>query len=383
MDSDEYPGEDHILIKNATLVVVDAPNNMEFGIDLNSWDIKNNKKYMGVKFIPPGFRFVHYRVEDRHGGPSFRIGFIHYFENGEFMVKCWDKSTNEMSADPVEEDLLVRLRNSLLDLDKILVPYCFDYIDRWKRLTDKIDFDVVKRCEPLCGFIYSAMELVPCSIDSELSTEEEDFRKREESKETPQTRPMKNQITKLLPNFKPKAGSELRLTPMPNKYYPDNTTPENITKYNLDYSYAWETVLEKMKCSAEILGELQLTFVCVLIGQNWEAFEQWKKIFSLICGVDSVIPKYRSLFLEFLWTIEVQLDYIPEDMLVDVIYTENFIYYNLRKFFRNIEFHLGIDQPFKFTATQCRERICHMLNWNFGNLQEEDGDEAPVIVSTD
>ncbi|XP_015179811.1 PREDICTED: protein AAR2 homolog [Polistes dominula] len=377
MDSDDHPGEDHILIKNATLVVVDAPNNMEFGIDLNSWDIKTNKKYMGIKFIPPGFRFVHYRIEDCHGGPSFRIGFIHYFENGELMVKCWDKSTNEMSADPVDEDLLVYLRNSLLDLDKVLVPYCFDYIDRWERLTDKIDFDVVKRCKPLCGFIYSAMELVPCSSDAELSTS---VLETEEKSGIPQTRPMQNRIPKLLPNLKPKPGSELRLTPIPDKYYPDNATPEQITRYNLDYSYTWEIVLAKIKCQPEILGELQLTFVCVLIGQNWEAFEQWKKILSLICGVDALIPSYRSLYLEFCWTIEAQLDYIPEDMLVDVIYTENFIYHHLRKLFRNIELHSGIDAPFKFIATRCRERICNMLKWNFGDLHEEDGEEAPIIV---
>ncbi|KAI4497522.1 hypothetical protein M0802_007292 [Mischocyttarus mexicanus] len=377
---------DHILIRNATLIVVDSPGYMEFGIDLNSWDIKIKKEYIGVKFIPPGFHFVHYKLEDIHGGPSFRIGFIHYFENGEFMVKRWDKIKNELSPNPVSGKMEIHFRKRLLELDKSLVPYCFDYYNRWKKLTDKIGFDVIKRCQPLFGFIRSALEFVPSSkysehhSDGEEEEEEDDFMEVENNQKASEDELMQNRITRLLPTLKPRPGSELRLTPLPEKYHPDNASPQMITECNLDYSYAWETLVSQMKCPGEILGELQLTFVSILVGQSWEAFEKWKGIFKLLCGVDSALPKYKGLFLEFLWTLENQLDYIPEDILVDVMFTEQFIYYHLRKFLRNIECHRHLNNNFKYTVSLCRDRICKMLEWDFGNLQEDVGDEEPMLV---
>lgn len=51
----------------------------------------------------------------------------------------------------------------------------------------------------------------------------------------------------LLPNLKPKPGTELRLTEIPDKHYPDNATPSEITKHSLDSSYALDTILKKLR----------------------------------------------------------------------------------------------------------------------------------------
>ena len=51
----------------------------------------------------------------------------------------------------------------------------------------------------------------------------------------------------LLPNLKPKHGTELRLTELPERNYPDGATPMEITRYSLDSSYALQTVLQKLK----------------------------------------------------------------------------------------------------------------------------------------
>lgn len=50
----------------------------------------------------------------------------------------------------------------------------------------------------------------------------------------------------LLPNLKPIAGTELRLTPILDKLYPDDATPSQITQHNLDSSYALEVLISKM-----------------------------------------------------------------------------------------------------------------------------------------
>lgn len=43
----------------ATLIVTDVPTGTDFGIDLKSWNTGENFK--GMKMIPPGFHFIHYR----------------------------------------------------------------------------------------------------------------------------------------------------------------------------------------------------------------------------------------------------------------------------------------------------------------------------------
>ena len=45
--------------EGATLFLFKAPKNMEFGIDLSSWNITD--KFVGVKMIPNGVHFVYYR----------------------------------------------------------------------------------------------------------------------------------------------------------------------------------------------------------------------------------------------------------------------------------------------------------------------------------
>lgn len=42
----------------------------------------------------------------------------------------------------------------------------------------------------------------------------------------------------LLPDLKAKPGTELRFTEIPDKHYPDNATPSEITQHCMDSSYA-------------------------------------------------------------------------------------------------------------------------------------------------
>ena len=51
----------------------------------------------------------------------------------------------------------------------------------------------------------------------------------------------------LLPDLKPKAGTELRLTELPHLHYPEGATPADITKHSLDSSYTLDLLLKKLK----------------------------------------------------------------------------------------------------------------------------------------
>lgn len=50
----------------------------------------------------------------------------------------------------------------------------------------------------------------------------------------------------LLPDLKPVPGTELRLTELPSKFYPDDATPKEITEHSLDTSYALDLLLGKL-----------------------------------------------------------------------------------------------------------------------------------------
>lgn len=49
-----------LLLEGGTLVLLDVPTGTDFGIDIKSWNSGENFK--GIKMIPPGFHFVHYRL---------------------------------------------------------------------------------------------------------------------------------------------------------------------------------------------------------------------------------------------------------------------------------------------------------------------------------
>lgn len=46
--------------------------------------------------------------------------------------------------------------------------------------------------------------------------------------------------------MKPKPGTELRLSKIPNKQYPDGASPTEITKYSLDSSYVLDIILKDL-----------------------------------------------------------------------------------------------------------------------------------------
>jgi len=46
----------------------------------------------------------------------------------------------------------------------------------------------------------------------------------------------------------------------------------------------------------EFLGELQLSFVCLLIAQNYAGLIQWKNLVQLICSCKEALETYAETF---------------------------------------------------------------------------------------
>lgn len=53
-----------------------------------------------------------------------------------------------------------------------------------------------------------------------------------------------------------------------------------------------------------LLGELQLSFVCLLMAQNFSGFNQWKKLVHLLCSCSDLMTQKPELFIEFMGKME-------------------------------------------------------------------------------
>jgi hypothetical protein len=62
-----------------------------------------------------------------------------------------------------------------------------------------------------------------------------------------------------------------------------------LTSVNLDKTVILKEVIAKVGNPKDILGELQYCFITFLLGENLEAFEQWKSLVSILCSCPSGI----------------------------------------------------------------------------------------------
>jgi A1 cistron-splicing factor AAR2 len=131
----------------------------------------------------------------------------------------------------------------------------------------------------------------------------------------------------------------------------------------------------------DIVGELQFAFVCFLVGQSLEAFEHWKQLVRLLCSCDDAVCRRREVYDEFLSALEAQLVEIPEDFLVDIVTSNNFVYHSLHSLFRTLQLNETVDDRLKSKAKRFQESLTVKFMWDFTRLDKEVGDEAPVVVN--
>lgn len=63
---------------------------------------------------------------------------MHEFKEKEFLVKMWDKKSEDISTEEISEESVQRLKDNLLNLDKHLAPYPYESCHKWKLLTSQI-----------------------------------------------------------------------------------------------------------------------------------------------------------------------------------------------------------------------------------------------------
>ncbi|CAG9765283.1 unnamed protein product [Ceutorhynchus assimilis] len=378
----DQPTAKKLLQEGGILVFLNVPEGTEFGIDLKSWN--TGEKFRGVKMIPPGLHYIFYSSVGDYGDTAPRNGFFHRFKKGEMIVRKWDQFNECISLESVPETEIVGLKDNIQALDQFLGPYPFTIWDKWKSLTDNISENLVKKLVPISGEVRSALELEPCTDADRPRGIKSSESNASDSSGPSSSKKSRSSMSEddFLPNLKPIHGTELRFTVFPTKGYPEGSTPAEITRHSLDASYLFEQVLASYEQPNDVLGELEFSFICFLVGHSLEAFDQWKKIFILFCSCEGALLKHRRLYDEFLSVVEVHLKETPEDFLADIVSNRNFVYVKLKVLFRSIR-SSRLDGELKCKAERLKKTLTELFQWDFDHLESEDEDELPVVVELD
>uniref|UniRef100_S4PCX9 Protein AAR2 homolog n=1 Tax=Pararge aegeria TaxID=116150 RepID=S4PCX9_9NEOP len=381
-----------LFLEGATFVFLGVPQETQFGIDMQCWN--TDEDFRGIKMIPPGLHYVHYSaVSQSTGDVSPRSGFMHYFRKKEFLVKIWDKNLEDISKDEISDESIQRLKDNLLNLDRHLAPYPYEIWQKWTFLTSQITAELAEKLSPESGIIRASVELLSMS-DKERprgvklpKSQECDTSKETKEDCSPGKSDVKRvkRITQeekensMLPDLKPAPGASMRFTEIPRDKYPTGATPEEITKHYLDQSYTLELIVAKHDEPLHMIGELQFSYLCFLVGQSLDALEHWKNLVILFCSCDEAIHKYRSVYFHFVKTIEVQIEEMPEDFLADIVMNKNLVYKKLREFFRTA-FISKVDGRLLTMIERFKENLTDKLQWDFTGLDTDEEDERPVVV---
>ena len=148
----------------------------------------------------------------------------------------------------------------------------------------------------------------------------------------------------------------------------------------MDSTFALKTLINTTYKKKEnlLLGEIQFSFICFLIGQVYDAFDQWKKLVHLLCSSVDALKDNTDLYMNFISVLHFQVQEIPEDFFVDIVSTNNFLTSTLQEFFSNLEDGNG-ENKLRQRGLKFRDHLTKKFKWDFTTEPDE---YAPVIVET-
>ncbi|KAI9595470.1 A1 cistron-splicing factor [Syncephalis fuscata] len=344
-----------LFYRYAVLLLLDAPDGLEFGIDYNSWTI--GPRFQGVKMIPPGIHLIYYSVTDKVGQSGLRNGNT---------VRRWNLDTEDFEPiDAIKGDVSIHYRDQLRNYDPNLAPYPLESktYTIWRQLSNYISPDLARRILP------SNQRILDITQPDEHGIE----------------LPDSSADTTTLKGFTP---IEVR------RSYREGTTGSELTRNMLDKTWLLQSIIKQHFNDdyKGLLGEMQLAFILLLLAHNYSGLEQWKRITHLICGSEQALSSMgNTLYVDFLQVLQHQLQECPHDFFYDLLSSDNFISVLLKTLFSNVaqqrdttsnEYPSNMNNLIE-QITEFRLFLQDKFGWvpPFEEEEElEEGEDAPVIV---
>lgn len=373
----------------------DFPLNSEFGIDYTCWRTAENFK--GVKMIPPGIHYIYYSCSDKYGQLSLRNGFFVDFRVKQIVAKKWNKQKECVEDYELSEEQRDNFSRSKREFDKFLGAYPYDEYKRWLSLSNHISLPFLNLVVPETGIITSEAALVGQSFVKKRkhSSSEETRKDTDLSNLTVDTELLKapgtiKEAEDRLPEMTEIKSAKIRFTQV-DESYPRGSSVAEITRHSIDTSYTLEQMLERRRNDLNLarpdpihlLSELQFSFICFLIGQCHDAFEQWKCLIRLLCNAQSLISKYPSLYVDLVQVLYFQIKELPDDFFTDILTSNNFLIVHLHNLFDNIN---DETKESASTLNKLREKCDKFKSYLQEKFQfdfETEPDEySPVVVES-
>ncbi|CAF1381910.1 unnamed protein product [Adineta steineri] len=362
------------------LLVLDAPKEMEFGIDMYSWQI--GSQFHGIKMIPPGIHYCYYSERDLltkelSNRQSF---FIEIKQPNQMLVLIrWSPTENLFQREQLTSEEYETRRNQRYEFDRLLGQYPLDTYRQWLSLSNHLNYDFIQTILSPNGHICSA-NIYDINEDKK-TTEEYSIPKNLTEAES--------RLPKMIPN----PQYALRFTKIENKNKIKSLhSGSDLTQSKLDRTDDLEKILSE-RFNSNIYGilcELQLSFIVFFLGHLYDGFEQWKSLFHLICSCQKAFCRWPTVYVDFLQTIYFQLKYFSTDLttgehlFVDIDQQENSIYKSLENLFANISAfndNQQMEGSDNEKLIQRAEKMKQFLNetykWTF---DDEPEDEKPIVV---
>ncbi|KAF4738793.1 hypothetical protein FOZ63_005335, partial [Perkinsus olseni] len=157
-------------------------------------------------------------------------------------------------------------------------------------------------------------------------------------------------------------------------------TGAQLTAAAIDRSEVLIEVLAGLRRPTDLLGELQAAFVVFMLGQSFEAFEQWKALLGLFAESEGAIDGNVDLFNSLYRVLFTQLQQMPDDMLLLDDGGSSFVVHYFRRIVEN-----GSARPSLAKRAAYLKKLCeNRFGESCGDVVEvEEGEDPPVVVDTD
>ncbi|KAJ2614828.1 hypothetical protein H4S08_001530 [Coemansia sp. RSA 1365] len=120
--------------------------------------------------------------------------------------------------------------------------------------------------------------------------------------------------------------------------FPKDAKPEEIRRFSQDKSWLLRHILTQHGV-CELLGEFELSFLVILVGQNFTGIEHWKRLLHLAFGSIEILEDRdiaETLIVPILRILLCQLGECPHEFVASVLEQDNFVAEILRSLVLNV-----------------------------------------------
>ena len=78
-----------------------------------------------------------------------------------------------------------------------------------------------------------------------------------------------------------------------------------------------------VKCPKSLIGDLQFSFVCFILGEHYLSFEHWLDLVCLILRAKKAFEILDGILKDFLVMLKTQLESLPQDIFAECPMSDN------------------------------------------------------------